>query len=183
MSFTLPTIFFYFLKKKNFFFFNNMRQFNNNFYLTIKDSNINLIFSILKFNSFTRPTLFLELSAFDINFKNLNMLLHVFLIFNLKLKLYLFCKNMNNFFFTCSNLFFNSTWSEREISEMHNIEFENKNDSRHIVLDYSFIGNPLKKTYSIIGYTELSYNFITAYIEYVDILLQESIKLENIFDF
>ena len=66
---------------------------------------------------------------------------------------------------------------------MHGISFENKFDSRHILLDYSFTGFPMKKNYSLSGYVELVYNFIKTYIEYIKTILLESIKIDNFFDF
>ena len=100
-----------------------------------------------------------------------------------KLKIFLTFKESNYTIKTISKYFFNASWSEREIGEMHGISFENKFDSRHILLDYSFTGFPMKKNYSLSGYVELVYNFIKTYIEYIKTILLESIKIDNFFDF
>lgn len=66
---------------------------------------------------------------------------------------------------------------------MHNITFFEKLDSRHLLLDFSLNGNPMLKSYSIIGYSEILYNFIFSLIQYIYLLMMESIKLNSIFDY
>lgn len=97
--------------------------------------------------------------------------------YDLKLNLFTFSfdfKKLN----TISNLFKSSLWLERELSEMFNINFLNKKDSRNLLLDYSYIGNPLLKSFPTIGYLELFYSFIDNWIFYTKINLRESSKLE-----
>jgi NADH:ubiquinone oxidoreductase subunit C len=106
-----------------------------------------------------------------------SVLIYTFFLLFLKLKIFLFIKIADNYgLISGSSVFFNLNWSEREISEMHNILFSDKNDSRHILLDYSFIGNPMKKNYSVIGYTEINYNSTTNCIEYTNLRVNEVIS-------
>lgn len=88
-----------------------------------------------------------------------------------------------DFIYSLVNLYNNLNWSEREAAEMNNIKFTEKTDSRHLLLDYSFFGNPLKKKYSIFGYVEIVYNFLEALIEYNSLKNNQIILIERIFDF
>jgi len=47
---------------------------------------------------------------------------------------------------------------EREISEMFGICFSGKKDNRRLLLDFSFIGNPLLKSYPVTGFVEVFYS-------------------------
>lgn len=85
--------------------------------------------------------------------------------------------------FTAGYIYNNLLWSEREISEMHNIIFLEKSDSRHLLLDYSVNGSPMLKNYSVIGYLELLYSFILMIIIYVGLASPESYKLNTVFDY
>jgi NADH:ubiquinone oxidoreductase subunit C len=85
--------------------------------------------------------------------------------------------------FTIVNLYNNLFWSEKEISEMHGIDFLESGDSRNLLLDYSLGGNPMLKSYSISGYLELIYNFILSALIYMKVWLFEASKTENKFDY
>jgi NADH:ubiquinone oxidoreductase subunit C len=50
------------------------------------------------------------------------------------------------------------SWGEREASELLGINFKNKPDARRLMLDYSFEGHPLRKSFPCFGFEELSYN-------------------------
>lgn len=102
----------------------------------------------------------------------------------LNLKIFLFYIGFEeSFIATGSNIFNNLLWSEREINEMHGIEFIYKCDSRHLLLDFSFTGNPMLKSFSVVGYYEIVYNTISSKIDYVKLMLLESTKVDNIFDY
>lgn len=66
---------------------------------------------------------------------------------------------------------------------MHNIKFLEKTDSRHLLLDYSYFGNPLKKNYSIFGYVEIIYNFLEAFVEYNFLYNNQLNQTKRVFDF
>lgn len=182
MPITMSTLFSFILDNKNYLIFSLFKQYNNNLFIYLNPPLLILFFSILKYSIFCRPTIFLELSAFDNIFCG-STILYCFLLLFFKIRVFFFLKNETSFIQTCNFYFFNSTWSEREIEEMHNINFDDKFDSRHLLLDYSFIGFPMQKIFSVSGYFELVYNFIKSYVEYTDTLLQESSKPNNQFDF
>lgn len=77
---------------------------------------------------------------------------------------------------TLNTLFQNITWAEREISEMFGISFSGKKDNRRLLLDFSFIGNPLLKSYPVTGFVEVYYDVIKQWIEYGLALLLEGEK-------
>lgn len=121
------------------------------------------------------------------NFSNqveLLIISYCFLAVNYNIKYILFKPVFNkNFVYSLVNLYYNLNWAEREASEMHNIKFTEKTDSRHLLLDYSYFGNPLKKNYSIFGYVEIVYNFLIAFIEYTFVEKNQLNQIIRIFDF
>lgn len=130
----------------------------------------------------------IDMNTFDYN-KNfllfnkkkitINCVIYNFFLYkySLKLNIFTYCSDFKNLN-TISNLYNNSLWLERELSEMFNINFKNKLDSRNLLLDYSYIGNPLLKNFPCVGYIELFYNYIDNWVFYTKIILKESIKNE-----
>lgn len=83
---------------------------------------------------------------------------------------------------TFNTLFQNITWVEREICEMFGITFLGKKDNRRLLLDFSFIGNPLLKSYPVTGFVEVYYDILKQWIEYNLALFLEGVKINNGFD-
>jgi NADH:ubiquinone oxidoreductase subunit C len=50
-------------------------------------------------------------------------------------------------------------WLERELSEMFNVKYLNKNDTRRLLLDYTKKENPLLKDFPTEGYNDVYYCF------------------------
>lgn len=112
--------------------------------------------------------------------KNINniLLYSIYFIYFLKIKISIFsflkkqfCKN---YFYSIEDIFFNSNWLEREVSEMFNIYFFNKIDNRNLLLEYSSMYNPMLKNFPCEGYFEIYYNFFNENISFLKI---ESIEL------
>lgn len=60
-----------------------------------------------------------------------------------------------------TNIFPSAIWLEREIYDLFGIFFESNsksNDLRRILTDYHFKGHPLRKDFSLIGYSEKYYS-------------------------
>lgn len=142
----------------------------------------------IRYNSLFYKITLIDMNTFDYN-KNilllnnkkvlLNCVIYNFFLYKYELKFNLFSfnsdvKKLTSIF----SLFNNSLWLERELSEMFNINFLNKLDSRNLLLDYSYIGNPLLKSFPVIGFIELSYYFLNNWIIYIKIILKESNKSE-----
>lgn len=127
-----------------------------------------------------------ELNAFEVNktlaFKNsvstnLNIIMHVFYSSRLQQKFIFLSHNTSSILSkTFNNLFQNITWPEREISEMFGISFLQKKDNRRLLLDFSFIGYPLLKSYPVTGYVELFYSVIEQWLVYNGCIFTEGEK-------
>ena len=61
----------------------------------------------------------------------------------------------------------NSSWLEREISEMYGINYLNKNDNRSLLLDYSRNEFPLLKDFPVEGFYEIYYDFFENKLTYI----------------
>ena len=62
------------------------------------------------------------------------------------------------------NLFSSAIWIEREIYDLFGIYFSNSNksnDLRRLLTDYHFKGHPLRKDFSLIGYQEKIFSYLT----------------------
>lgn len=120
-----------------------------------------------------------EVAGFDIRYLNL------FNFFFLKNSMLTKIINYNYYNFKTNNrclLFFidmglnisivglynNAGWLERELIEFFKINFLKKQDTRNLLLDYNYIGNPLLKNYPTEGFTELFFNFYSLNVEYVN---------------
>lgn len=66
---------------------------------------------------------------------------------------------------------------------MFGIKFMGKKDNRHLLLDYSFTGFPMLKSFPVAGVAELFYSVNSSVISYYSLGLFESSKIENNFDF
>lgn len=66
----------------------------------------------------------------------------------------------NKKFFSLESLFLNSSWMERECSEMLDLFFLNKYDNRNLLLQYWDTNKPLIKSNSSIGNFEIFFNFL-----------------------
>lgn len=62
----------------------------------------------------------------------------------------------------------NTSWLEREVSEMFGLFFSNKKDTRALLLDYSRCDNPLLKDFPSEGLHELYYDFFDRHLHYVN---------------
>jgi len=77
----------------------------------------------------------------------------------------------STFIFSCAN------WWEREVWDMYGIIFKNHPNLRRILTDYGFDGFPLLKSFPLVGYNELKYNFKTKKMNYT--LVQLSHEYRN----
>lgn len=141
---------------------------------------------LFRYSTLLYKVFFVDLNAFEVNktlaFKtslstNLNILMYTFFSTKLGQKLVVLTHNTSSILTkTFNTLFQNITWAEREISEMFGISFSGKKDNRRLLLDFSFIGNPLLKSYPVTGFVEVYYDVIKQWIEYGLALLLEGEK-------
>ena len=178
--------------KYSIFFINYINKFSNfQLNLIVLNTWFYTFILFIKYNSFFYKTMLIDINTFDYNkdilLKNnkkviINCVSYYFfsIIYNLKLNIFTFSSDLSKLN-SISFLFLNSLWLERELSEMFNIYFLNKLDSRNLLLDYSYIGNPLLKNFPSIGNVELFYNQSENWFFYSNIILKESSKTEFFF--
>ena len=62
---------------------------------------------------------------------------------------------------TVSELFANANWLEREVSELHGIQFLFKKDLRNLMLQYGDSSTPFRKSSPSIGFRETVYDILS----------------------
>ena len=80
--------------------------------------------------------------------------------------------NNNDSIETITELYKSSNWLEREVSELHSINFFGKKDLRNLMLQYGDSSGPFKKSFPSVGLKEIYYNSIK------DTLVQNNITLQ-----
>lgn len=99
------------------------------------------------------------------NFKDRFLVYNIYYFYFIKIKITL-VQSTNNKLDSIDNIYRNSSWLEREVSEMFGIDYLNKNDSRTLLLDYSRNEYPLLKDFPTEGYYEIYYDFFHNKIDY-----------------
>jgi NADH:ubiquinone oxidoreductase subunit C len=77
--------------------------------------------------------------------------------YNLRLQVITKINSLSNVF-SVSGLYKSSNWSEREIFDFFGVFFLFNKDLRRILTDYGFKGFPLRKDFSLTGYTDIYYD-------------------------
>jgi NADH:ubiquinone oxidoreductase subunit C len=70
--------------------------------------------------------------------------------------------------FSGSVVYKNSIWLEREFTEMYGGIVKSIYDTRNLLLEYSFIENPMVKTYPTEGFLDIYYDFFRDQLCYVN---------------
>ena len=178
-----PLVIFLIFEKTQIFYWKSNILKKNHTICFLKSDCIGPLASILRFELSLSDSQLLEYTGYDFSkkpfdfnlFKNNNELINekkFFLFFNsnkkflscnfyffyIKQRITFFFSINNNSILSIENYFSNSNWLEREISEMYGIIFNNKKDSRNLLLDYSVIYNPMLKTFPSTGSKEIFFN-------------------------
>ncbi len=109
------------------------------------------------------------LKKFQFFFKNNILLFYVYYFMTLKVKIMLFSTFNNNHlkkFPSIDKLYKSAGWLERETGEMFRISYQNKIDTRRLLLDYSKQENPLLKDYPVEGFNDAFYSFFEDQVIY-----------------
>jgi len=140
----------------------------------------------LKFSSSERATQLTELFAYEnpltlsnatpvANSSNSIVVYQFHNLFSQE-RLFLFVTSTKNNSITTpkslGELFFSSTWLEREVCEMHGICFEGKKDLRNLMLQYGDASTPFRKSYPSIGVKETFYDSVTDVLTQVPVSIQ-----------
>ncbi len=75
------------------------------------------------------------------------------------------------------DLFPSAGWLEREVWEGFGIFFSGNPDLRRLLLDYGFEGNPLRKYFPVVGYTEIRYDHALKKIVTEPVVLSQEYRL------
>ena len=93
-------------------------------------------------------------------------------------RLFIFSKtlirnNLTNISSTVAELYTNAGWLEREVAELHGLQFTFKKDLRNLMLQYGDTSTPMKKVFPSIGFRETSYDMIS------DSVVQNRLDIQN----
>ena len=77
-------------------------------------------------------------------------------------------------------IFRTANWLERELYDMHGINFANHPDLRRILTDYGFEGHPMLKDFPLTGYKEVRYDIESKQVVYEPVNLTQEYRT---FDF
>jgi NADH:ubiquinone oxidoreductase subunit C len=81
--------------------------------------------------------------------------------------------NSSNVASTIAELYTNASWLEREVAELHGLQFAFKKDLRNLMLQYGDTSAPLKKIFPSIGFRETSYDVLS------DSVVQNRLDVQN----
>lgn len=183
------------LINKNIFFKFNYLNLRKSFdiFILIQNRYFYFFVNLLKFNSFFYNNLLLEITGFEsiksINNKdniNSRVINTVYIFYLNTLNIQLFCSVLlspSSQVQTIAPLYHNANWAEREFGEMFGIAFKGKKDSRKLLLDYSFVGFPLLKSFSLTGYFELYFNLNLFWIFYTPIKYKHGYEFYTFYNY
>ena len=154
--------------------------------LLITDSTLYYLALHLKFSSSERHTQLVELFAYENTLtletnmdwapSSNSLLVYQFHNIFTQTRLFLFVTSSKNNCVTTpkslGELFFSSTWLEREVSEMHGLCFEGKKDLRNLMLQYGDSSAPFRKSYPSVGLKEVFYDSVTDSLSITPISIQ-----------
>lgn len=109
------------------------------------------------------------LENFQFFFKNRILLFYIYYFFTIKVKIMLFTTYNNNKLTKITSLdklYKSASWLERETGEMFKISYNNKTDTRRLLLDYSRQENPLLKDFPTEGFNDAFYSFFEDQVVY-----------------
>lgn len=109
------------------------------------------------------------LNRVGFSLKNRILLFYVYYFYTLKTKLLLFSTFNNNTLskvVSIDKLYKSASWLERETGEMFRISYEQKTDTRRLLLDYSKSENPLLKDYPVEGFNDAFYSLFEDQVVY-----------------
>lgn len=128
--------------------------------IVIKTANLAHIVKQLKRNS----CLLITATAIDqINKFNRFLLAYVLITYTKAQRIYIMI-NTNLTASSIVNTFSAAIWLEREIYDLFGVYFSNtnyNNDLRRLLTDYHFKGHPFRKEFSLIGYREKVFSYLT----------------------
>ncbi len=133
---------------------------HNHLSITIVDSSLEKITSLLKNNNVCQFKTLIDITAIDYPEQEERFCLvyhYLSMQQNIRIRIKSFVKE-EQIVPSITNLFPSANWFEREVFDMYGILFSNHPDMRRILTDYGFQGHPLRKDFPTTGYLELRYD-------------------------
>lgn len=95
---------------------------------------------------------------YSLNTKRFNLIYHVVSIFyHFRVFFKFFLKELESMY-SLTYIYPNASWYERECWDFFGVFFINNVNLRRILLDYGFVGHPLRKDFPLTGFVELVYS-------------------------
>jgi NADH:ubiquinone oxidoreductase subunit C len=95
--------------------------------------------------------------------------------FNIRIQLYIYGNTIKTFP-SLKAIYGSADWQEREIWELLGFNFHGHTDLRRLLLDYGFIGHPLRKDFPLEGLLQTTYNYITKTIIYEPVNMAQKFR-------
>jgi NADH:ubiquinone oxidoreductase subunit C len=149
---------------------------------------VHFLILLFKYNSFFFNNFLIDIVGYEAKKKpghsNLTTLNYVFFFYNLHSEVIISSTiSSRTSVNSISKFYKNANWAEREFQEMHGINFINKDNSRRLLLDYSFTGYPLMKFFTVTGYFELFFNFNLLWVFYTPLKFKDGYEFNTFFDY
>lgn len=109
------------------------------------------------------------LNKVGFSLRNRILLFYIYYFYTLKTKIMLFTTFNNNNLSKVSSvdkIYKSASWLERETGEMFRVSYEQKTDTRRLLLDYSKSENPLLKDYPVEGFNDAFYSLFEDQVVY-----------------
>lgn len=196
MNLTFKLFFKYILWKIQYTFINNLSQRSKNINLAISNNHLFFIATHFKLSTLFYTTQLCDILAYEVlqtsntnNTKNLwnkshnTIIVYNFHSFHSQNRFFLFTQTSqdytkstflksNNSSDSIAELFPSANWLEREVSELHGVNFSGKKDLRNLMLQYGDTSSPFQKLFPSIGVKELFYDPLK------DTLIQKNVTVQ-----
>ena len=151
---------------------------HNHLSITIVDSSLEKITSLLKNNNVCQFRTLIDITAIDYPEQEERFCLvyhYLSMQQNIRIRIKSFVKE-EQIVPSITNLFPSANWFEREVFDMYGILFSNHPDMRRILTDYGFQGHPLRKDFPLTGFDEVSYETESRRVVYNKVKLTQDYR-------
>lgn len=162
----------------------NVKEISNIFYLSllIQANKFLILMSIFRYNSLIFNNTLIDINSYEYNntgSMSLNTVNPIIVTYNLNCLLLSTQVNISVYtdliqsLPSITPLYKVASWVEREVAEMVGINYGNKSDNRRLLLDYCFVGFPILKSFALVGYVELCFNFLLSWLYFAPLKIKD----------
>ena len=165
----------FFLFKKD---INNIVLLNNDIIIYAKLESLLFILQILHKHTLFQYKILSDICVVDFLDKNWRFEVNYILLslkYNSRIRIKIYTDELTAID-SCTTLYKNACWFEREIWDMFGIFFKNNPDLRRILTDYGFEGYLLRKEYPLVGFFELRYDEVLKKIIYEPLEMSQEFR-------